>query len=182
MKRISWVDGILAMGLLFLVLGVGMEYRSKVMPETEIELTRKEGEERLVVEVVGAVERPGVYEMKTGERIKDALIKAGGLSGEADRKWIEENLNQVEELWDGQKINVPKTTEVLGVTTDFQKINLNMASQTELEKLTGIGPAMASRIIEYRQENGGFRNVEEIKLVKGIGEKMYEKIKEEIKI
>jgi len=160
-----------------------MEYRNKVMPETEIELTRKE-EGGLVVEVVGAVERPGVYEMKAGERVKDVLIKAGGLSGEADRNWLEENLNQAEELWDGQKIYVEKKGEIKGILRQAQddRINLNTASQVELEKLTGIGPAMAVRIIEYRQENGGFRNVEEIKLVKGIGEKMYEKIKEEIKI
>ena len=88
------------------------------------------------------------------------------------------------------KIYVPELGGVLGDSskrsssnqTISNMINLNTASQGELEELPGIGPAMAGRIIEYREANSGFRNVEEVKLVKGIGDKLFEKMKDKISI
>lgn len=189
-RRWQWVDGILGLGLIFLAVGVGMEYRTKVVPKTEVEIIKNErrvvGESggRILVDVGGAVEKAGVYKLEGGARIKGALVAAGGLSAGADRDWVEKNLNQAGEVWDGMKIYVPKMSEVLGSSEQVRggKINLNTASQKELEELPGIGPAMAGRIIEYRQANSGFRNVEEVKLVKGIGEKLFEKMKDWITI
>jgi len=176
-------------GLVFLVVGVGMEYGAKTAPTTKVELIRgsevAEGQ-IIMVDIGGAVMAPGVYEMKAGDRIKDVLVKAGGLAAEADRDWVEKNINQAEDLWDGEKLyfeyrgeKMSEEGEVRGVT---DKINLNTASREELEALPGIGPAMAERVIEYRKINSGFRNVEEIKLVKGIGEKMWEKIKDMVRL
>ncbi len=190
--RLRWVDGIMMAGLVFLVVGVGMEYGAKTAPTTEVELIRgseaAEGK-TIMVDIGGAVMAPGVYEMKAGDRIKDVLVKAGGLAAEADRDWVEKNINQAEDLWDGEKLYVPKSGQILGSSnkpiTNNQisnKINLNTASREELEALPGIGPAMAERIIEYRKINSGFRNVEEIKLVKGIGEKIWEEIKEMVRL
>jgi len=195
--KLRWIDGILGLGLIFLAVGIGMEYRMKVAPKTEVEIIKNEGrvmdegKGKILVDVGGAVEKPGVYELETGVRIKDALVMAGGLSAMADREWVEKNLNQAGEVWDGMKIYVPELGRVLGssnkVTSDNQTvsnimINLNTASQGELEELPGIGPAMAGRIIEYREVNSGFRHVEEVKLVKGIGDKLFEKMKDKISI
>jgi len=162
----------------------------KVAPKTEVEIIKNEGRVmgesggRILVDVGGAVEKAGVCELEAGARIRDALVAVGGLSAEADRKWVEKNLNQAGEIWDGMKIYVPKMNEVLGSSDQVrgEKINLNTASQKELEELPGIGPAMAGRIIDYREANSGFRSVEEVKLVKGIGDKLFEKMKDRISI
>ena len=112
------------LGLLLIAVGVGMEYRRKVAPKTEVEVIKggrgdilsvgEGGERKFFVDVGGAVERSGVYEMEIGSRIKDVLVVAGGLSAEADRQWVEKNLNQAGEVWDGMKIYVPNSGGVLG--------------------------------------------------------------------
>ena len=178
----------LGLGLVLLTVGIGMEYRAKVLPKTEVEVIKNnkaekgEGGERIIIDVGGAVEKPGVCELEVGARIRDVLVAVGGLSAEADREWVEKNLNQAGEVWDGMKIYIPEIEggRVQGVGSDM--INLNTASEKELEELPGIGPAMAGRIIEYREVNSGFRNVEEVKLVRGIGDKLFEKIKNMISI
>ena len=194
--KLRWIDGILGLGLIFLAVGIGMEYRMKVAPKTEVEIIKNEGRVmdesrgKILVDVGGAVEKPGVYELEVGARIKDVLVMAGGLSAKADREWVEKNLNQAGEVWDEMKIYVPELGGVLGDSskrsssnqTISNMINLNTASQGELEELPGIGPAMAGRIIEYREVNSGFRHVEEVKLVKGIGDKLFEKMKDKISI
>jgi competence protein ComEA len=130
--------------------------------------------------------KPGVYELNNGDRIIDVLVMAGGLGAKADRGWIEKNLNQAEKIVDGQKIYIPKVGEeikidnkVLG-TSESKIIRLNTATIEDLDKLTGIGPAIANRIIDYREKNGGFKDINELKLVSGIGDKLFEKIKNEI--
>jgi len=195
LRKMSWLDAFLIMGLLCLVVGVSLEInRSK---EGKVEVFKKEEEVipepeevTIVVEVAGAVVKPGVFEMEMGNRIFEALAAAGGLLGEADRQWVEKNINKSEKLKDGQKIYIYRVGENINSEID-NKINsevvrgmvsLNNASSGELETLPGIGPVMAGKIIKYREENGGFRNVEEVKLVAGIGEKLYEGIKDLISL
>lgn len=160
------------------------------------------------IDIAGAVINPGVYELPQDARVNDLLIAAGGLSGEADREWVEANLNRAQKLVDGVKVYIPQAGEIqeavaggsgaggqkLGQATATEQkyfgvvekstglVNINTASQGELETLPGIGPAYAQRIIEYRESHSGFKAIEEIKNVSGIGEKTFEKIKEKITI
>lgn len=191
------------LGLVLIVVGLGLAWRDvnreenveiiqnsdKIKGSTNEDLSDTKGESKVVIDIGGEVVKPGVYELVGGSRIIDVLVKAGGLSEEADRDWVEVNLNRAEILRDGQKIYIPNKSEALGgsfvslrETQDDGSgmVSLNNASSKELEELPGIGPSLAGRIIDYREENGGFRDVNEIKLVSGIGEKMFEKIKDKI--
>lgn len=142
----------------------------------------------LVVHIEGAVRRPGVYRLKHGDRVIDAVKIAGGSKANANLSV----LNLAEKVKDGQKITVPekirlqkKRTANSGISINSGSataglISINCAAQKELEKLPGIGPATAKRIIQYRSENGGFSCLEDIMKVKRIGKKSFEKIKSRI--
>lgn len=142
----------------------------------------------ILVYVVGAVKSPGVYTLNEGSRVKDAIEIAGGPLSDADLLV----LNLAEKLQDEDKIYIPKQGEVDEVTQgkssqniglsskDDGKININTADISELEILPGIGPATAQKIIDYRNENGRFKSIEEIKNVSGIGDKKFEQIKDKI--
>lgn len=138
----------------------------------------------LLVYVCGAVERVGVYEMQEGERKMAAIEKAGGFREDAQK----EALNLAEKVVDGERIYIPSQVEVSPTESEGvpfegeKKIHLNQASKEELMKLQGVGEAKAEAILQYRQEHGGFQKVEDILNVSGIGEKLFEKIQEEIEI
>ncbi|MFZ0444748.1 MAG: helix-hairpin-helix domain-containing protein [Bacillus sp. (in: firmicutes)] len=143
-------------------------------------------EENLVVDVKGAIKSPGVYEMRLGDRVIDVIEQAGGLHENADSN----NINFAMKLVDEMVLYIPIVGEELtpeptggGVQNqDGGKVNLNKASEAELQTLTGVGPAKATAIIEYRDQNGGFKKVEEIMEISGIGEKTFEKFKDQITI
>lgn len=149
-----------------------------------------EEKEKIVVHVAGAVNNPGVYTLEEGDRVKDALDIAGGVIPEADL----ECLNLALKVHDEDKLYVPKIGEIAdspdsskgssiaGISSnDDGKININTASEAELTQLPGIGPVTAQKIIDYRESNGKFSNVEDIKNVSGIGDKKFEQIKDKIK-
>ena len=156
----------------------------------EIDSIKEETEEinNIVIHITGEVNNPGVITLKEGERIIDAIEKAGGPTQEADTSKV--NLAYI--LSDGQKIDIPsiydnETESYIAedsgncIIENFEaKININTATQNELETLTGIGPSMASKIINYRKEHGKFKKIEEIKNVPGIGEAKYNAIKDNI--
>lgn len=143
----------------------------------------------IVVHVSGAVENPGVYRLSGEMRVLDALEKATP----AARADIQ-SLNLAAPLKDGQKIVVPLKQDSPpdgGAGTSSQnlvksgvpvKININRASAKELESLPGIGPALSERMVNYRETKGLFASEEEIKSVSGIGEKLYDQIKEYISV
>ena len=143
-------------------------------------------EENLVVDVKGAIKSPGVYEMKLGDRVIDVIEQAGGLHENADSN----NINFAMKLVDEMVLYIPIVGEettleptVGGVQNQGDgKVNLNKASEAELQTLTGVGPAKATAIIEYRDQNGGFKKVEEIMEISGIGEKTFEKFKDQITV
>jgi competence protein ComEA len=194
-RKFQLVDGLLILGIVLLVIGIGMNFKSNFLEKAEIKVTSKnisptpkvdiQVNNKVKIDIAGEVIKPGVYELNNGDRIIDALVMAGGLAAKADRDWVEKNLNQAEKLVDGQKIYIPKIGEeikvdnkILGKTDSI--IRLNTATIEDLDKLTGIGPAIAQRIIDYREKNGGFKDINELKLVSGIGDKLFEKIKDEI--
>lgn len=162
---------------------------------TEEQADEEEEEyEEIILHIVGAVKNPGIVKIKEGSRIVDVIEAAGGVLEDADTSKI--NLAYVVE--DGQKIFVPSITDEITEETEYVTsksgdniiidnnegenimVNINKGTQTELETLPGIGPAMALRIIEHRKENGNFENIEDIKNVKGIGDAKYENIKNNI--
>ncbi|KKQ51421.1 hypothetical protein A2865_04235 [Candidatus Woesebacteria bacterium RIFCSPHIGHO2_01_FULL_39_17] len=145
----------------------------------------------LVVEISGAVEKPGVYKLPGGSRVEDLLISAGGISIDADRDWVERVINRAARLTDGQKIYIPKVGEqTLGESANnggdiklYQGVrgsgyenlvNVNISSQKELEELPGIGPVYAQSIIEHRP----YSNVEELVSKGALKQYVYEKIKD----
>ena len=201
-KKFIWLDGLLVVGLALLIAGLAVAVRDGVWKQSQVKLIKENDIQVLVnvyIDISGEVINPGVYEMKEGDRVIDVLKMAGGLSAEADRQWVEQNINRARLLKDGEKIYIPKLGEVLGnsnnqIPSDPNKsqianynnqtslVNLNRATTEELDKLPGVGPAIAKKIIDYRQSNGGFVSVEEIKLVPGIGDKMYQEIKDLVEI
>jgi competence protein ComEA len=141
-------------------------------------------EERLVVDLKGAIVQPGVYELEGGARVHELLKMAGGLTSEADELAI----NLAAPLEDGMVIYIPKKGEVTDYSQtshqeqDDGKVNINVALSEELQTLTGIGPSKAEAIIAYRDENGSFKELEGLLEVSGIGQKSFEKLKDEITI
>jgi competence protein ComEA len=140
---------------------------------------------QLTVHVAGAVKNPGVVRLKEGERVINAVEGAGGPLPEADL----ESLNLAQLVQDGQRIFVRLKGEAAGGGVDASgqtygsgKININQASAEELEELPGIGPTLAERIVAYREKRGGFRGLEELKQVSGIGEKKFAEIRDLIEI
>lgn len=164
----------------------------EITEETE-EKIEEEKKEKIKIHIAGSVVSEGIVELKEGARVADAIKEAGGTTSDANM----DKVNLAYKLQDGQKIYIPNNNEedytiisenmgeeVLekDVKTTSGKININTATQTELELLTGIGPSTASKIIDYREENGKFKSIEEIKNVPGIGEAKYNNIKDEITI
>lgn len=143
------------------------------------------------VYVCGAVHSPGVYELKSGARIYEAIEMAGGTTADA----AQELINQAEVITDGARIYVPDQeeaeefrsgTEGLGTEvtdgSEKEKININTAGKDELMTLTGIGEAKAESILKYREENGKFESIEELMQIGGIKEGVFNKIKDDITI
>lgn len=146
----------------------------------------------IFVHIDGWIQNPGVYEIKENDRVNTIIEKAGGLKEGASIK----SINLAARLSDGDKIYIPnreeekqiETTEVKRNNTGTvkitknSKININKASISELKQITGIGESTANKIIDYRDNVGKFKKIEDIKEVKGIGDSKYESIKDKITI
>ncbi|KQP01962.1 hypothetical protein ASF30_00815 [Leifsonia sp. Leaf264] len=145
----------------------------------------------LFVHVLGAVSRPGLYELTAGTRVMDAVAAAGGFSSTADPGGV----NLARELSDGEQLYVPVVGEVpppvAGGGTGAAPggavspgaasagpIDLNRATLAELDTLPRIGPSLAQRILDWRDANGGFTSVDELREVSGIGDKTFESLRE----
>ncbi|EKD62691.1 MAG: hypothetical protein ACD_52C00088G0002 [uncultured bacterium] len=143
----------------------------------------------VVVEVSGQINKPGVYNLSAGSRVEDVINAAGGLTSEADTEFVEKRINRAARLSDGQKIYIPSeeenskipnsqnsNNEILGVLDNL--ININTASQSELESLWGIGPVYAQNIIEQRP----YSSVEELLTKKIIKQNVYDRVKDQISV
>ena len=134
---------------------------------------------RLYVYVCGEVVTPGVYELPTGSRIKDAIESAGGLTDAADDTAV--NLAAI--LKDQEKIVIPlKGAAGDAKATGSGLLNINTATKDQLMKLPGIGEAKADSIISYRESKGGFKNIDELQKVEGIKSGVYNRIKDSISV
>lgn len=157
---------------------------------------------RIFIDISGAVKNPGIYELNEGARLNDAIEASGGLTEDANLDYIAKKLNKASILNDEEKIYIPFEKDDLNLiennATDYSKnisstnakasngvdntkININTASKEQLITLKGIGDSFAQRIIDYRQENK-FTKIEDIKNIKGIGEKTFENIKDKITV
>ena len=154
--------------------------------EGDLESSSSEPEEPMImmVDIKGEVLNPGVYEVREGDRIINLIEKAGGLTKEADSIGV----NFALKLSDEMAVYIPKKGEATEVVGDLirngspnseaggSKVNLNLATASDLETLPGIGPAKSAAILEYRETNGSFKSIEDLKSVSGIGDKTYEKL------
>ena len=185
-----------------LIIGMGLFWMSRQEEEVEEAATSlaettilpQEVEDKttvstvIYVDVKGEVHHPGVYQMKAENRVKDLIEAAGGFTPLAD----DQKLNLAQLLEDQMVIVVPKkgeevNSELAQTPTPHKKevekegkVNINTATVEELKTLKGIGEKKAEAIIEYRKENGSFKNKEELMKVRGIGKKLYESFQERV--
>ena len=154
-----------------------------VTPSSEV---APSADEKVFVHVCGEVSNPDVYELPAGSRVFEAIEAAGGFTGEA----YQPSVNLADKVSDGQQVVVPTKEEAAKMPSqmpanmdkDTGLVNINTADVTDLQKLSGIGEAKAQEILRYRETEGWFSHIEEIKKVNGIGAKLYEKIKENITV
>ena len=172
------------------------EDKSQIIDSNTQESKTEDEEESVIVHVTGEVKKPGVVRVKEGSRVEDIVKAAGGLTENADIS----NINLAYVVEDGTKIRIPSTddekqeeyiTQSIGEGIIMQEesnnsrssiVNINTANETELEELPGIGASIAGKIIEYRNKNGKFKSIEDIKNVTGIGDSKFEKIKSLIRV
>lgn len=193
-KKIIFLSIIVVFAVIYLIYNYSNNKNNEIIEEDLYIETSNQTKEnnKIILHITGEVNSPGIIEIDEGSRLNDAIKAAGGLTENADTNKI--NLAYV--VQDGQKINIPNVnsvdtgnyiTENIGENIVIEDtnmntniVNINTATQTELETLTGIGPSTALKIIKYREENGKFKNIEEIKNVSGIGDSKFEAIKDEI--
>lgn len=206
--RLSFVFG--TVGLMFLVYGLislvaSSQSKAPFIFEGENDPSTGSGQDasqsakitrEMVIDIEGAVVKPGVYTLSGDARIRDALIAAMGLSSSADRDWVAKHMNMAAKLTDGAKVYVPQMGESItsiksttgttgtggggggGGGGESSHININIASLSELDTLSGVGPVTGQKIIDNRPYN----DIQELLSKKVLGNSVFEKIKEKITI
>ena len=189
----EWLEryrGILFFGLVLLVLAAVLLFQalkpapqpiqiSTATPSPSPEVTATP--QPLRVYVSGAVQQPDVYALSPGSIVKDAVLAAGGPAGDADL----DRINLASPLADGQQIYVPRLGEEdvpvqppSRLPASAGLVNINTADAAALETLPGIGPALAQRILDFRQASGPFEQIEDLMEVSGIGPGIFDQIRE----
>lgn len=176
------------LGLIFFVyglialLGSSKEEDISFQPASSQQIDEK-SHAGVVVDIEGAVVKPGIYTLKKDARIQDVLIVAGGLSNSADRAWVSKNVNLATKLIDGGKVYIPSMQEKVAKSSDegsgssiSSLVNINNASEAELDGLPGIGSVTASKIISNRP----YQTLEELVSKKIVSKKVFDGIKEKI--
>lgn len=180
------------LGLLLILIGIASLIFSEreepgVIIEEAASIEKSSESSGLLVDVSGAVIKPGVYKLSKEARLQDALMAAGGLSEKADRAYVSKNMNLAIKVSDGAKIYVPvlgesspNTQNTAGFVagTSSGLININTASMTQLDTLIGIGPKTAEKIINARPYN----TIDELVNKKVVGSKVFDDIKEKITV
>ena len=191
LKKAGIVVLVIVLGLVVSMIKNGGQEEANAQAE-EATVSTEETAAMIYVDVGGEVKDPSVVELPDGSRVTDAITAAGGLTEQADLT----DINRAAFVSDGEKIYIPSQVSELeddglsvgegggGGTAKSSdgRININTADSTQLQELTGVGPATAEKIIDYRKQNGRFQSIEDIKNVSGIGDKTYEKLKDHIKV
>lgn len=202
-KIIEWIKDNLRIVIVIVVvvgyLGYKQMNKTKIPTNNEVLTTKTNNKEEakkdkkepkfVVVDVQGAVKKPGIYRMPNSARIYDAIQHAGGTKDAADMSKI----NQAQKVHDQSQVFVAdkstdgNKTDNAGKAADTgsnnsQQININSADVTELQKINGIGARKAETIVKYRDDNGSFDKVEDLTKVNGIGDKTVERIKDQITV
>ena len=188
----AWIGGLVLVAVLGLVAMRREPPAASVAPAPAIRVHDDAGggaRGRALVHVAGAVRRPGVYRLRAGARVVDAVERAGGARPRADLSAV----NLAAEVEDGRQVLVPRrgASAAVGVAgappgtpgiAPAAPIDLNTATLAQLDTLDGVGPVTAQRILEYRQEHGGFGSVEELGQVSGIGPKRLAALREHVRV
>lgn len=170
---------LLSGGLIYSLRSSNSGQASDITFESSSTANESKSENKITVDVEGAVINPGVYSLISNSRAKDALIAAGGLSSQADRDWVSKNLNLALKLSDSAKIYIPKIGESanpIGQISQIGLININTASASDLDGLPGVGPATAQKIIDRRP----YSSINDLLSKKIVKSSVFEKIKDKI--
>ena len=187
-RRRLLLAAVASLGLILLlgrfVLGAGTTTPVAPLPPPPAPRTGVTGlpSSRVVVDVVGAVRRPGLYRLAHGTRIADAVARAGGATGKADLAQV----NLAAPLADGQQVIVPKRgapgAAAAGAAgapgAPAAPVSLSTATLEQLDTLPGVGPVTAQKVLDYRTKHGAFTSVDELDAVPGIGPKRLEQLRE----
>lgn len=174
------------LGLVLIIGGIFTSGINKVQPKVYPKDSLVDAQKIISVDVSGAVAKPGVYQLKDGSRIEDAVVAAGGFAETANKEYVSKYLNMAQKLSDGSKVYVPFAGEqtsgsqgggmVAGTSTTNAKVNINTASQAELEALSGIAATRASNIISGRP----YGSVEDLLSKKILTKSVFDKIKDQL--
>ncbi|MCC9677677.1 competence protein CelA [Streptococcus agalactiae] len=174
-------------------LNINLEKKVSTITEKQVPMishVKDKVSNQVTVDVKGAVNHPGVYSLPSQSRVTDAIKRAGGLSNLADSK----SVNLAQKLQDetviyvaqkGEKITVVEEEKANNIATQGNskgKINLNKADLSSLQTISGVGAKRAQDILDYRDSQGGFKTIDDLKNVSGIGEKTLEKLRQDVTI
>ncbi|HGI8611721.1 TPA: helix-hairpin-helix domain-containing protein [Streptococcus agalactiae] len=174
-------------------LNINLEKKVSTITEKKVPMishVKDKVSNQVTVDVKGAVNHPGVYSLPSQSRVTDAIKRAGGLSNLADSK----SVNLAQKLQDetviyvaqkGEKITVVEEEKANNIATQGNskgKINLNKADLSSLQTISGVGAKRAQDILDYRDSQGGFKTIDDLKNVSGIGEKTLEKLHQDVTI
>ncbi|MGI8316079.1 helix-hairpin-helix domain-containing protein [Halobacillus mangrovi] len=159
---------------------------SKIEKSNEKTIPDSSEENGIKVDVKGEVNQPGVYEVKSEMRVDDVIQLAGGMTDKADPSSVNLAQKLIDEMvihvYSSESVTSDGASEKPRIPNSNDQVVLNQATVEEIQTLNGIGPSKAEAIIQYRQENGPFKTVEDLVNVSGIGEKTIENIKEDIRV
>lgn len=167
----------------------GGEQTATAIPEEliKVETANEEMKPAIIfVDMKGAILRPGVYKLEENDRVQDAIMLAGGFLDDAD----ETKINLAARVVDEMVIYVPKigeqnlndVGEAIAAQSEDGRININNATSEQLQELPGIGAAKAASIVAYREQHGPFKKIDDLVNVSGIGEKIFDQLKDLIKV
>jgi competence protein ComEA len=188
MNSITREQQLIILGLILIIIsGLGVMAYRRISPAEEggilIDLPKESriiDRPKIIIHISGAVNKEGVYNLKAGDRVIDALALAGGAKLNADLS----SINLAEKIKDGVKIVIPEKIKRSNLDSQSSsgKVSINRASEKGLCKVAGIGPSTAKKIIEYRSSKGPFSKIEDIMKVKSIGKGKFGKIKDGISL